>query len=349
MFRSAALLIPFALYGLGCSKVVGEAQAEEPHHDKPKPSASAKPGAKDEKEKHGEHAKKEDGEARYGVPFAWEVSKDEPLAKARAYLTETLSDNAANAAQGKAHFAPFAEKQAPRATVVACSDSRVQSDAWDATPENDAFTIRNIGNQVTNAHGSVEYGLEHLHTPVLLVLGHTGCGAVKAAMGSLDGLSEPIQAELKGMKVPAAEKGVPERKAWAEAVTANVNRQVSFAVSHFGTLLREQRVLVVGGVYDFRNDLGKGFGKVSIVNVNGNTDPDRLKAFQAALGANAGAGPDETPLLGGKPQRPKSAEDSIVDLLNDQSGPKPKLTIEPVAKRGGGHDDHGGHGERAEH
>jgi carbonic anhydrase len=328
MLCSVRAVIPFALLALGCGKVVSEAQAESSHHA-PAASASAKPAAP------GAHAKdaheKASGGSRYGVPFAWEVSKDEPLAKARAYLTEMLTDNATNAGQGRAHFAPFAETQSPRATVVTCSDSRVQASAWDNTPENDAFTIRNIGNQVTNAHGSVEYGLEHLHTPVLLVLGHTGCGAVKAAMGNLDGLSDPIKTELKGIKV-SAPQGMPERKAWAEAVVANVNQQVDFAVAHFGTLLREQRVSVVGAVYDFRNDFGRGFGKLSIVNVNGNTEPERLKAFQTALLPSSveKTGPGDTPFLGGKRGQKKSAEENLVDLMNDTSGPAPKLRVEQV-------------------
>ncbi|HWP06867.1 MAG TPA: carbonic anhydrase [Polyangiaceae bacterium] len=280
--RRLLALIPLALLVSGCDKLVGDARADEgkPHPAQsaaPAPAKSAVPVARAAPEL------SEPG-TRYGIPFAWEVEKDEPLAKARAYLGELLTDNAANAQLGKQHFAPLAEKQAPRATVVACADSRVQASAWDATPENDVFTIRNIGNQLTTAHGSVEYGLEHLHTPVLIVLGHTGCGAVKAAMGKLDELEPPIKSELSGMKLPPPNPKANERRAWADAVVANVNQQVDFAVGHYGKLLREQRVLVVGAVYDFRNDLGRGFGRISIVNVNGNTDTKRLRAFELALG-----------------------------------------------------------------
>jgi carbonic anhydrase len=281
--RRLLILIPFALLVSGCNKLVGDAHADEgtPHSAPsavPAPAKSAVPAAATAVPEVSEPG------TRYGIPFAWEVEKDEPLAKARAYLGDLLTDNAANAQLGKEHFAPLAEKQAPRATVVACADSRVQSSAWDATPENDVFTIRNIGNQLTTAHGSVEYGLEHLHTPVLIVLGHTGCGAVKAAMGKLDELEPPIKAELSGMKLPPPNPKANERRAWADAVVANVNQQVDFAVGHYGKLLREQRVLVVGAVYDFRNDLGRGYGRISIVNVNGNTDGKRLRAFELALG-----------------------------------------------------------------
>ena len=327
--RHLANVIPLALLALGCGKLVGDAHADE---GAPHPAMSAAPApAKSAVPAQVAAPEATEPGTRYGIPFAWEVAKDEPLAKARAYMGDLLTDNAANAALGREHFAALAEKQTPRATIVTCSDSRVQASAWDATPENDAFTIRNIGNQLTNAHGSVQYGLEHLHTPVLIVLGHTGCGAVKAAMGKLDELEDPIKAELSGMKLPAANPKVPERRQWADAVVANVNQQVDFAVGHFGKLLREQQVLVVGAVYDFRNDLGRGSGRISIVNVNGNTEPKRLRAFELALGtpipSNAEPAPAEAPRDARQPRdardvrEPSEAtgESALAALLRSQA------------------------------
>ncbi|HEX6272271.1 MAG TPA: carbonic anhydrase [Polyangiaceae bacterium] len=278
------VLVPLLGAALGCNKLVGDAHATEPVHSPPKHDAKATPSGSAKSE---EHAPAASGASRFVMPFAWEVSKDEPLAKSRAYLGDLFLDNDRFASRGAAHFAPLAKGQSPRATVVTCSDSRVQSDAWDATAENDDFTIRNIGNQVNNAHGSVEYGLEHLHTPVLFILGHTGCGAVKAAMGKRDGLSAPIRAELGAMKLPEPAKGSDEKKAWAEGVVANVNLQVGFALSQFGKLVTEGNVVVVGAVYDLTNDLGRGHGRIHVVNVNGNTEAERLKAFDSALRARS--------------------------------------------------------------
>jgi len=323
--RRVLLLIPLALLGVGCDKVVGSAKAdEEPPKVASSAAAPAKSAAPAVSAKPVEDAPPG---ARYGVPFAWEVSKDEPVAKARAYLSEMLADNAANVALGKTHFTPFAEEQNPRATVVTCADSRVQASAWDRTPENDAFTIRNIGNQLERAEGSVAYGLEHLHTPVLLILGHTGCGAVKAAMGKLDDLEPPIKAELKGLKLPPPDPKANERQAWAQAVVANVNAQVEYAVDHFSGLLREQRVLVVGAVYDLRNDLGRGYGRVSVVNVNGNTEAKRLRAFEAALVIAPQPDADEEPA---GLARGKSGDSTLSELLRRQAD-KPGLEAEKPA------------------
>jgi carbonic anhydrase len=231
----------------------------------------------------------------FGMPFAWEVSRDEPLARTRAFLSEVLGDNANNVSLGKDHFQPFVDTQKPRATVVTCADSRVQAQAWDATPENDDFTVRNIGNQVVNAHGSVEYGVEHLKTPVLMIIGHTGCGAVKAAIEQPAGLDAPIREELKHMKFDKRKAGETEKQAFTNAVIANVNNQVSFSTDHFGKLIQQGQLTVVGAVYDFRNDMGKGFGRLNIVNVNGNSNPERLKAFSQALEQGGGVNLDPVP------------------------------------------------------
>jgi carbonic anhydrase len=220
---------------------------------------------------------------KFTVPFAWEAEKDEPLALTRSFLREALSDNQEYMQHGEKFFAAFAEKQTPRATIITCADSRVHAQAWDATPENDDFTIRNIGNQLENAEGSIEYGVEHLNTPLLLVIGHTGCGAVKAAMDDMSKLSEPIRKELEHLTVPAPVPGKTPELAWAEAVIANVNNQVSFGLQHFSHDVHEGKLTIVGAVYDFRNDLQQGAGRLVIVNVNGNSNPERMASFVEAV------------------------------------------------------------------
>ena len=92
----------------------------------------------------------------------------------------------------------------PRATVVACSDSRIQSDAFHKSPVNDLFFIRNIGNQIKSAEGSVEYGVHHLHTPVLLIIGHSHCGAIQAALSDYSKESKAIRQELDNLHLPKA-------------------------------------------------------------------------------------------------------------------------------------------------
>jgi carbonic anhydrase len=280
--RRFALILSLTSLVLGCQPKQ-EVSAEHPPKKAPK-----KEGAKTEKGHDAKPTGKTEGEpeaepGKFIVPFAWEAAKDEPLAQTRAFLADVLADNQTYMEHGDKFFAAFADKQTPRATVVTCADSRVHTTAWDVTPENDDFVIRNIGNQVENAEGSVEYGVEHLRTPLLLVIGHTGCGAVKAAMGDVSKLSGPIQKELEHIHLPKPGAGKSPEAAWAEAVIANVNNQVETALKHFGKDVQAGQLTVVGAVYDFRNDLLQGAGKLSIVNVNGNSEPERMAAFVEAV------------------------------------------------------------------
>lgn len=73
--------------------------------------------------------------------------------------------------------------QHPMAAVVCCADSRVPPEHIFSAGIGELFVIRNAGNVMTPAAlGSVEYACAHLHVPLVLVMGHRGCGAVVAAL-----------------------------------------------------------------------------------------------------------------------------------------------------------------------
>lgn len=172
-----------------------------------------------------------------------------------------------------AYFKPFLDGQHPRATVVTCSDSRVHTHALDSTPDGDLFMVRNIGNQLSTAEGSVEYGVHHLHTPLLLIVGHVACGAIKAASGDYSSESAAIRRELDTIQIPKGEAGL-------NSVRLNVNNQVRQAMDKFEQEVVSGRLTVVGAIYDFRNEMKQGQGKLNFVNVNGETDPAKLAALE---------------------------------------------------------------------
>lgn len=185
------------------------------------------------------------------------------------------------------YFDKFASKQTPRATVVTCADSRVQSNAFHPDAVNDLFMVRNIGNQLATSEGSIEYGVRHLNTPLLMFIGHAVCGAVAAASGDFSKLERPIQKELLTINIP---KGINVN----EGVLMNVNNQVESAMLKFGGEVESGKLAVIGAFYDFRNDYKQGKGKLIITNINGETDPAKLAAltkagnfFNAATGMSA--------------------------------------------------------------
>lgn len=81
-----------------------------------------------------------------------------------------------------------AHGQHPYAIIVACSDSREIPEAIFMSGIGELFTIRVAGNVIADSQlGSIEYAAEHLGVPLTVVLGHTDCGAVGAAMSGAEG------------------------------------------------------------------------------------------------------------------------------------------------------------------
>ncbi|MGO9147829.1 MAG: carbonic anhydrase [Desulfomonilia bacterium] len=184
------------------------------------------------------------------------------------------------ASHGEAYFKPHMAAQHPKITLVACCDSRVQPIAIEPDPINKVFTIETIGNQMTSAQGSVDYGILHLHTPVLLIMGHTDCGAIKAFMKGYEKENDAVKCELDNLKacltVPVCESFDEELM---KNIKKNVEHQVSTAMIRYKALIDEGRLTVVGAVYDFVNALGKGHGRLVITNVNGVTEARKIKAL----------------------------------------------------------------------
>ncbi len=198
-----------------------------------------------------------------------ETSQFEQL---RGIIKNLITDNDAFVTSHQPeYFAPFEQQQHPRATVVTCSDARVHTQALDKTPDGDLFMVRNIGNQIATAEGSVEYGVRHLHTPLLIIVGHVACGAIKAAAGNYANESKAIKRELNGIRLPVKSDALTTQE-WLDGVTANVHNQVDYALRKFTNEVNANQLTVVGAVYDFQNAMGQGQGRLVIVNINGTTN-----------------------------------------------------------------------------
>jgi carbonic anhydrase len=87
-------------------------------------------------------------------------------------------------------FRELAAAQYPEAVIVSCADSRVAPEILFDVGVGDIFVVRVTGNVVEGAgatvKGSIEYAIAELNVPLIMVLGHSGCGAVKAAIKHID-------------------------------------------------------------------------------------------------------------------------------------------------------------------
>lgn len=134
--------------------------------------------------------------------------------------------------------------QHPYAIVIACSDSREIPEAIFSAGIGELFVIRVAGNVIDDHQlGSVEYAAVHLHCPLTVVLGHTGCGAVGAAIaGSDEGYIKSITDEIH--------EAIGDEKDERKASELNVRRSVSLIQKAFAEHPELQGMKTVGAVYD---------------------------------------------------------------------------------------------------
>jgi len=120
------------------------------------------------------------------------TANNQPAYTADEALSRLKSGNA-RFVRGYARFptvqkevlAELAKGQQPYATILGCSDSRVPPELVFDAGFGELFVIRVAGNVLgPSIVGTLQYASAHLHTPLFIVLGHEGCGAVKAAIAS---------------------------------------------------------------------------------------------------------------------------------------------------------------------
>ncbi len=158
---------------------------------------------------------------------------------------------------GEARRKELSKGQHPFAIVVTCSDSRVAPEIVFDQGLGELFVIRVAGNVVDPvALGSIEYAAEHLHTPLLIILGHTHCGAVTAAVdtkGKPEGNIGAIVKKILPAVKKAKAKGGSRDELILNAIKENVYlvqeniRKNSSVLRH---LIDKGELKVVGAVYD---------------------------------------------------------------------------------------------------
>lgn len=149
--------------------------------------------------------------------------------------------------------------QHPFATVIACSDSRVPVEAIFNQGVGDIFTIRVAGNVVhTDETGSAEYGAGHLGTSVIVVMGHTKCGAVTAVVkGDKVGGSIPKLVDTIGPAAARSKaKGLKDDALINDAIIENVKESMDLLLKNseeIAHLVHEGKVKLVGAIYHLEN------------------------------------------------------------------------------------------------
>ncbi len=210
-------------------------------------------------------------------------------------LAELLERNAAHAnAIPPDYFSRVESHQEPAAVSVCCADSRVsQEGMWSIEEPGWLFTPSTIGNQVWDSvdgelvvDGSVLYPIRFTNTKVTVVVGHTGCGAITAALQSVnegDGSYPTGVEKWVNLLKPVVQAGLGDESIDTDRddlvnqlVEYNVDTQVSFLLDSEDMPADET---VFGFVYDFQGVYGDRRGMVYLVNADGVTDIDTLRSM----------------------------------------------------------------------
>ena len=188
------------------------------------------------------------------------VTADEALARLIAGNERFLRGAARFPTVQKEILADLAKGQRPYATIIGCSDSRVPPELVFDVGFGELFVIRVAGNVIGPAvMGSIQYAAVHLRTPLFVVMGHEGCGAVQAALAARnDGARQPSRiALLLDWIVPGLES-VDASQAPDQQMAAAVEANVRWSMRQLldtpeGQARMSEGVLkLVGAVYELR-------------------------------------------------------------------------------------------------
>jgi carbonic anhydrase len=190
------------------------------------------------------------------------VSKEIALQRLMLGNKRFVSSKMTHENQSAKRRAELAKGQHPFAVVVTCSDSRVSPEILFDQGLGDIFVIRVAGNVIDdNALGSIEYAVDHLGTKLVVVLGHTKCGAVSAAAagGEVPGHIKSICEAIS----PAVEKARTQEGDLVENSIINNIKEIVNKLRISEPVLKElvddETIMVVPAEYDITS------GKVTLL------------------------------------------------------------------------------------
>jgi carbonic anhydrase len=185
---------------------------------------------------------------------------DEALARLMAGNDRFVRGEARFPTVQKEMLAALAKRQRPYATILGCSDSRVPPELVFDAGFGELFIIRVAGNVISpEVLGTLQYAGLHLRTPLFVVLGHEGCGAVNAALAARDGAREPARIALLLDNILPGLRDLPATLAEDAKMEAAVEANVRWSMHQLletpeAKARQEEGVMrLVGGVYELES------------------------------------------------------------------------------------------------
>ncbi len=155
------------------------------------------------------------------------------------------------------------DKQHPFASILSCSDSRAPTELLFDQALGDVFSVRLAGNIASDkAIGSLEFSSKYLGSKLIVVMGHTSCGAVKAACddfkdGHIGEIINLIKPSIRHEKTIAASERNSKNPAFVEKVNElNVRHQIETIIRQsdiVDEMIESKQIAIVGAIYDLAN------------------------------------------------------------------------------------------------
>lgn len=189
------------------------------------------------------------------LTFAQKITSEEAIKKLadgnKRYVSQNLNQKNYNKERSSQ-----AKGQTPYAIILTCSDSRVPPEIIFDESLGQLFVIRNAGNVADEVVlGTIEYGAEHLHAPLLVVMGHTKCGAVTATVKgeelppNIDAIASHIRPAVTAAK-PISKN---ENELINNSIEENINLQIKEIMSKSSIireLVEQNKLKIIGALYN---------------------------------------------------------------------------------------------------
>ncbi|RLG14811.1 MAG: hypothetical protein DRN66_01015 [Candidatus Nanohalarchaeota archaeon] len=196
------------------------------------------------------------------------------------FFCHLLKNNKQIADKNQAELKKHADHQSPKIAIITCSDSRMPLNLYGEVNDimGNVFVGKDIGNTSADSDAVIDYAINHLKIPLIVILGHTDCGAVKAAADDFSDETPAIKKRLETIKNSSKDTTDAAVDKHIQCVKDNVHDSVERIINAHRNLIDNKELSVAGCLCDTAGIYGQKICSATyIININGGKDSQELQ------------------------------------------------------------------------